>query len=164
MREGDGGRVAGIPPDDAARTGEGRAVELGSLSHGRRPVNVSDGLPDQGRAKELPCGGLTRKGWDTDSDADAFLQPAYPGHRDHLGGGKPPTPKMITMQHAGTVEGTQQEAPCHRVVQDRGGAEEMADSGGRAEGQHGEGLRGLWEANRDSRKVQVTEAGNDGGG
>ena len=107
MREGDGGGVAGIPPDDTARTGKGRAVELGSLSHGRKPANVSAGLPDQGRAKELPCGGLPRKGRETDSDTDVFLHLVCPGHCDHLGGGKPPTPKVLTMQHAGTVAGTQ---------------------------------------------------------
>ena len=97
MREGDGGRVAGIPPDDAARKVKGITVDLGSHSHGRRPRNISDGFTDQGRAEEFPCGGLSRKGWDTDSNADAFLQPACPGHRDHLGGGKPPTPKVLKM-------------------------------------------------------------------
>ena len=68
------------------------------------------------------------------------------------------------MRHAGTVEVTQQEAPCHCIVQERGGAEETEDSGVRAEGQHEEGLRGLREANRDGQTVQVTGAGNDGGG
>ena len=91
MREGDGVRVAGIPPDDAARKGEGRKVELGSLNHGRQPTNISDGFPNQRRAKEFPCGGLPRKGWYTDSDADSFLQPVCLGHRYHLGGGKQPT-------------------------------------------------------------------------
>ena len=107
IREGDGGGVAGIPSDDTARTGKVKLVELGRLSHGRRLVNVLAGLPDQGRAKELPCGGLPRKVWDTDSDADAFLQPTCPGHRDHLGRGKPPTPKVLTMRHTGPVAGTQ---------------------------------------------------------
>ena len=51
IREGDGGRVAGIPPDDTDRTGEGRAVELVSLSHVRRSVNVLAGLPEQGGDK-----------------------------------------------------------------------------------------------------------------
>ena len=44
--EVDGGRVAGIPPDDTARTGKGIAVELGSLCQRRRPANISAGLPD----------------------------------------------------------------------------------------------------------------------
>ena len=107
MWEGDGGGVAGIPLDDTSRTGEGRSVELGNLGHGRPPVNVLAGLPDQGRAEELPCGGLPRKGWETDSNEDAFLQTACPGHRDNLGGGKPPTPKVLTIQHAGPMAGTQ---------------------------------------------------------
>ena len=107
MQEEDGGRVAGIPPDDTERTGEGRAVELGRLIHGRRPAKVSAGLPDQGRAEELPCGGLRRKGWYMDSNADAFLQLACPGHCDHIGGGKPPTPKVLMMRHSGPVEDNQ---------------------------------------------------------
>ena len=123
MREGDGGRVSGIPPDDAARKGKGRTVELGSLSHRRRPTNILDGFPDQGRDEELPCGGLPRKDWDTDSDADAFMQPECPGHRDNLGGGKPTTPKVLTMRHAGTVAGTKQETPRHGNVQERGRTE-----------------------------------------
>ena len=72
-------------------------MELGSLGHRRRPTEVSDGLLDQGRAAELPCRGLPRKGRYTDSNADAFLRPAFPGYRDHLGGGKPPTTKVLTM-------------------------------------------------------------------
>ena len=107
IREGDGGGFSGIPTDNTAWKGEGRAMELGSLGHKRRPADVFAGLPDQGRAEELPCGGMPRKGWDTDSDADAFLQLACPGHFDHLGGGKPPTPKMLTMLHAGPMVGTQ---------------------------------------------------------
>ena len=103
MREGDGGRVAGIPPDDAAQKGEVGPVELGSISHGRRATNISDSFTDQGRAEELPCGGLPRKGWYKDGNEDTFLQPACTGHRDHLGGGKPPTPKVLTMRHAGPV-------------------------------------------------------------
>ena len=132
MRERDGGRVAGISPDDAARKGEGRTVELGSLSHGRRTTNTSAGFTNQGRAKELPCGGMRRKVWDTDSDVDSFLQPACPGHRDNLGGGKPPTPKVLMMRHADPVAGTQRETPRHRDVQERGGTEETADGGDRA--------------------------------
>ena len=31
--------------------------------------------------------------------------PACPGYRDNLGGGKPPTPKMLTMRHAGPMKG-----------------------------------------------------------
>ena len=81
-------------------------MELERLSHGgRRTKNISDRFPDEGMAKGLPSGGLPRKGWDTDGDEDAFFQPACPGHHDHLGGGKPPTPKVLTMQHSGPVAG-----------------------------------------------------------
>ena len=73
MQERYGSRVAGIPPDDAARKGEGGTVELERLSHRRRAKNILDRFPDQGRAKGLPSGGLPRKGWDTDDNADAFL-------------------------------------------------------------------------------------------
>ena len=73
MREGDGGRVSGIPPDDASRKGEGGTVDLEYLSHGRPTKNISDIFPNQGRAKGLTSGGLPRKGWDMYSDEDALL-------------------------------------------------------------------------------------------
>ena len=163
IREGDGGGFAGIPLDDIAWIGKGRSVELGSLGHGRRPADVLSGLPNQGRTKELPCGGLPSKGWDTDSNADAFLQPACPGHRDHFGRGKPPTPKVLTMLHAGPMAGTKRQVPRHHNVQERGGAEEKTDGGGRVAGQHVEGLRGLRETTRDGSNVQISGAGNDSG-
>ena len=98
QQEGDGGRVADIPSDDAAWEGEGGQVELERISHGRRrDKNLSDRVPDQGRDEGMPSGGLPRKGWDTDGNEDAFLSTACPGHRDHIGGGKHPTPKVLTM-------------------------------------------------------------------
>ena len=72
-------------------------MELERLSHGGRTKNVQDRVPNQGRAEGLPSGGLPRKGWDKDGDDDAFLQPACPGHREHLGCGRFPSSKMITM-------------------------------------------------------------------
>ena len=107
MQEGDGGRIVGVPQGDTAWAGGRGAVELGSFGHRRRAADVLDGLPNQGRAAELPCRGLPRKGRDTDSDADAFLQLAFLGHRDHLVGGKHPTPKVLTMRHAGPMAGAQ---------------------------------------------------------
>ena len=80
-------------------------MDLGILGHGRRTTEVLDGLPDQGRAAELPSRGLPRTNRDEDGDADALLQPACPVYCDHLGGEKPPPPKVLTMRHAGDVEG-----------------------------------------------------------
>ena len=47
-----------------------------SLGHGRQPTNVLAGLPDQGRAEELPCGGLPIR-WDA-SDPAAISFPHSP--------------------------------------------------------------------------------------
>ena len=105
MREGDGGRVFGVPQNDTAWEGNSGAIDLGSLSHGRRTADVSVSLPDQGRAAKMPSGGLPRMGRDKDGDADALLQLACPGYCDHLGGGKPHPPKVITMRHYGAMEG-----------------------------------------------------------
>ena len=118
MREGDGGRVTGIPPDDSAQKGEGGTVELERLSHGRRTKNILDRFTNQRRAEGFPSGGLSRKGWDTDGDEDAFMLPACPGNCDHLGGGKSPTSKVLTMRHAGPVAGPKWEAPRYRNVQE----------------------------------------------
>ena len=81
-------------------------VELGSFCHRRQAADIPDGLPDQGRAAELPSGGLTRPGRDEDGNADALFQSAYPGYHDHFGGGKPSPPMVTPMRHAGTMEGT----------------------------------------------------------
>ena len=105
MREVDGGGIVGRPQDDTTWAGGRGEMDLGSLGHGRRTSDVQAGLPDQGRAAELPCRGLPRTGRDEDGDADALLQPSCPGCRDNLGGGKYPPPKVLTMRHAGTMEG-----------------------------------------------------------
>ena len=97
MGERDGNRIVGIPQGDTAWAGGRVVMDLGRLSHGRQTADVSDGLSDQGRAAELPSGGLPRTGRDEDGDVGALLQPACPVYRDHLGGGKPPPPKMSTM-------------------------------------------------------------------
>ena len=55
LRERYSGGIIGVTQDDAALTGGRGAVELGSLGHGRRAADVPDGLPDQGRAAELPA-------------------------------------------------------------------------------------------------------------
>ena len=104
MREGDDGRVAAILSDDIAWEGEGGQVELEQISHRRRRnTDLSDRVPDQGSDKGIPSGGLPRKGWDMDGNEGAFLSPARKGHHDRIGGGKPPTPKELTIQHAGPV-------------------------------------------------------------
>ena len=69
----------------------------------------------------MPSGDLPGKGRDTDGDEGAFLAPACPGHRDHLGGGKPPTSNVLTMRHAGPVAVPQWEKQEHRNVQEWGG-------------------------------------------
>ena len=80
-------------------------MELDQISHGRRMVttHLLDRVPDQGGGEVMPRGGLPGKGRDMDGDEGAFLAPACQGHRDHLGGGKPPTSNVLTMQHAGPV-------------------------------------------------------------
>ena len=101
MQEGDGGGIVGVPQGDTAWAGGIGVMDMGSLGHGRRTPDVLDGLTNQWRAVELPSGGLPRTGRDKGVNADALLQTACPGYRDHLGGGKPPPPKVLTMRHAG---------------------------------------------------------------
>ena len=104
LREGDGVRVAGILSDDTAWEGEGGQMELERSIHGRRGnTDLSDRVADQGRDEVMPSGGLPRKGQDMYGNEGAFLAPVCPGHRDHIGGWKPPTPKVLTMRHDGPV-------------------------------------------------------------
>ena len=112
----------------------------------------------------MPSGGLPRKIWDTDGDEDAFLQPACLEYRDHLGGGKPPTLKVLTMQHAGPVAGPKWEASRYRDMQEWGRAEEMENGGDRTARKHVDGLLGLREATRSGPPFQIPGAYNEGGG
>ena len=165
LQEGHGSRLAGIPSDEAAWEGKGGQVELELISHGRRRnTNSSDRVPDQERDKGVPSGGLPRKGWDTDGDEDIFLALACPGHRGHLGGGKSPTPKVLTMPHAGPLADPQWKTSRYCDVQGLGGAEEKATGGDRAAGKHRDSLRGLRETTRGGTKFQVPGANNDGRG
>ena len=50
MREGDDGRIVGVPQGETSWAGGRGAMELGSLGYGRRISDLSDGLPEQGRA------------------------------------------------------------------------------------------------------------------
>ena len=103
-------------------------------------MNLSDRVPDQGRDEGMTSGGLPRKGYDTDDNEDAFMLPACPGHRDHLGGGKPPKTKVLTMRHASPMVDPQWETSGDRDVQEWGGEEETATGGEKAAGKHGDGL------------------------
>ena len=134
------GRVAGSPSDDTAWEGKGVQVELELSSHWRRgSTNLSDRVPDQGMDEGMPSGGLPRKGRDTNGNEGAFLAPACPGNHDHLGGGKPPTPKVLTMRHAGPVADHQWETSGDHDLQEWGGAEEAATGVDRAAGKYRDG-------------------------
>ena len=80
-------------------------MALDQRSHGRRrgTTHPSDRVPDQGGDEGMPSGGLPGKGREMDGNEGEFLAPACPEHRDHLGGEKPPTSKVLIMQHAGSV-------------------------------------------------------------
>ena len=117
--EGDGDRVAGRTSDGTSRESQGRKVELDRRSNGRR--GGTDHLSDrvsQGGGEGMTSGGLPGKGRDADNDEGTFLAQTCTGSRDHLGGGKPPSSKVPTMQHSGHVAVPKWEAQEHRDVQE----------------------------------------------
>ena len=142
LREGDGGRVAGSPSDDTAWEGKGGQVELDRRSHRRRrgTTHLSDRVPYQGGDEGMPSGGLPGKGRDADGDEGTFMAQTCKGRRDHLGGVKPSSSKVPTMQHAGPVAVHKWETQEHRDVQEWGGEEETVTGGERYTGKHGDGL------------------------
>ena len=97
MWQGDGGRVAQLPPHDSARKGKGAEMGMDGRSHGRerrgRAANVYDGVP-QGGDNVMPSRRVPGEGRDKDGDVRALLEEARAGHDHHPGGGKPPTSKM----------------------------------------------------------------------
>ena len=76
---------------------------------------------------------------------------------------KPPLPMVYSMQHDFTPEGTERQAPCHSSVRQRSGAKEAAASGGGAEGELGEGLRGIQGAAVERNNISIPGMGFDRG-
>ena len=140
VRGGDGGGIFGGAQDDTAcESGRGE-TELENLDHRGRSADASYGLPIQGRPAELPGGGMHRTSDEEDGNAGTFSAPAYPGHRGHFGGWKPPPPTVPPMQHAGPLDYIERKAPCYHTVRQGRGAKNAAVRGGRVEGEHREGL------------------------
>ena len=143
LQEGDGGRVAGSSSDATSWEVKGGQVELEQSSHGRRwrvTKHLSDRVTHQGGDEGMPSGGLPGKGRDADGNEGVFLAQTCQGRRDHLGGGKPPTSKVLTMRHAGTVAVPKRETQEHQNVQEWGREEDTATGGDRDTGKQEDGL------------------------
>ena len=69
----------------------------------------------------MPIEGVPRKGQDADGNENTFLAQTCTGRHDHLGGGKPPSSKMPTMQHASPVTVSKWPSQEHSDVQEWGG-------------------------------------------
>ena len=115
-------------------------MELENLGHGGRSVDVTHGLPGQGRTTELPSGGIPRTSGNKKGDAGTFYSPACPVHCGHFVGGEPPPPTFPPMRHSVTLVYTEQKSPCHRTVLQGIRAEEAAVSGRGIEVEHEEVL------------------------
>ena len=109
-------RIYGKSHDDSAWAGERGATELENPGHGGRVIDISNGLPGQGRPAELPGGGMPGPSDDDNGDAGTLPAPACLGHRGRYGGGKPPPPTVHPMRHASTLPGTEWQAPFHSSV------------------------------------------------
>ena len=75
MRGGDGGGIPDESPDDSTWAGGIGATELDKPGHGARDMDISNGLPGQGRPAELPGGGMPGPNGDEDGDAGALPAP-----------------------------------------------------------------------------------------
>ena len=115
-------------------------MDLENFVHGGRAVDVTYGLPVQGKPGELPGGEIPTTSGDKYGDANTFYAPSYSGHRGHFEGGKYPTPTVPPMRHAGTLAYNERKSPCHCIVCKERGSEEAVVSGGGIEGEHGEGI------------------------
>ena len=84
--------------------------------------------------------GMPRTSGDEDGDAGPFSTLACLGNRGHFGEGKPPPPTLTPMQHYGPLLYIEQKEPCHCTVRQGSGAKDAVVSGGKVEGEHGEGI------------------------
>ena len=76
---------------------------------------------DRRETKELPRRGVSGTGVNAYGDAGPLLSPTCQGHRDYNGGGKPPPPTVLPLQHAGALESAEWAAYFHRSVRQGGG-------------------------------------------
>ena len=122
----DGDGIIGEAHDDTAWASIRVEMELETLVHGVRAVDVPHGLPGQGRPAELPGEWIPRASGNEDGDAGTFYAPACLGHRGYFGGGRHPPHTVPPMWHDGPLAYTEQKAPCHRTVLQGSGSEEAA--------------------------------------
>ena len=124
LRKGGGGWVTGLTPHVPAWEGKEKALDMDRRGYegGRRggASDISDRVP-QGGGEGVSSGRMSGEGRDMDGDVGEFLEMACEGHRDHIGGGKPPPSKMPMMQHASPMAGPQRPPQKHRDVQEWGG-------------------------------------------
>ena len=71
---------------------------------------------------------------------------------------------MTSVWYAGSVEGTEWDAPMHSVVQTGSGEEAMVLSSGGGEGVHHQGFQCLWLPPVDSDLLPIPGTGDLGGG
>ena len=141
---GDGVWIIGGTHEDTTWASNRGDMDMENLDHGGRTADVTHDLTDQGRPTEMPGGGIPRTSGDEDGNAGTFYAPECTGKYGHFGGEKPPPPTVPLVRHTGHLMYTEQKAPCHRTVRQGSGSEEKEVSGGGIEGEHGEGLSGLW--------------------
>ena len=129
LRKRGSGRVTGLTPHVPAWESKGKKMDMDRHSYGRggraRSKDTLDRVP-QGGDKGVYSGKMPGKGRDKDGNEGAFLDTACKGHRDHPGGGKPPSSKMPTMRHASSVVVSKWPPQEHSNVQEWG----ILDEGG----------------------------------
>ena len=101
-----GARIYVSPSTGAAREGNGQEMALGNQGYYRGSRHLQDGFTNLWEKKELLYRGVLGTGDDADGYAGSFLSPSCPGHRHHIGEGKPPPPMVPLVQHAGALEST----------------------------------------------------------
>ena len=99
-----------------------------------------------------------------DINAGKFYTPACQGHHGHFGGGKPPPSTFPPLQHAGVLECSEREAPCHCPVCQEGGKKANAAGVGGTVGDLGEILSGLQVTIGDRDVLKVSGKGVDSRG
>ena len=77
----DVGWIFGGAQDDTEWASCREDTDLENLGHGGRALDVSHGLPSQGRPAEITFGGIPRTSVKKDGDAGTFYAPACPSKK-----------------------------------------------------------------------------------
>ena len=134
LRNRDCGGIIGVKQGDSAWAGGRGAVDLGASATGGEPPTYRMAFPTKGGPRSCPAEGCPGRAGTRTATRMNFFNRHVRDILIILEEGNLPHPQCPPMRHAGTMEGSKQQAPCHHTVRKGRGTKEASDGGDSVEG------------------------------